>query len=430
MSITKTLYTGVSGLKAHSDALGVVGDNIANVNTTGYKAERAIFSDLLGRSIAAIDEPGSGVRMSKITRTFSQGTLLNTDSPTDLAINGKGFFIVSGQTGSQTGSFFTRAGQFSLDNDGYVVNPQGYVLQGYVVNSAGEIDNQLTDLQIANSVLEPNPSTTVEMAANLDSTATILTAAWDTTNPGTTSNFSTAITVYDSLGDAHRLDVYFRKTAAGPPANWDYHVLVDGGEIGGVAGVAQEVATGTLGFDANGLLDTEVPSLAWSATFDGAAAQVISFNYGDSLTTDGGTGEGTTHYAASSNIRNQDQDGYSTGELAGLGVQGNGDVMTIYTNGEQHIAGRVAIATFEAEEEMGRAGDNLWIQTQDSGNARIGSASSGSAGSITAGALEQSTVDLANEFVNLISYQRGFQANSRTITTSDQLYQELVNLKR
>ncbi len=429
MSIIKTLFTGVTGLATHGQALGVVGDNIANVNTTGYKAERAIFADLLGRSMMARNQPGSGVRLAKISRTFSQGTLLTTESPTDLAINGSGFFIVNGNVAGMETNFYSRAGQFTLDKDGNLVNPGGFVVQGYRTDATGTLDNQLTDLQIANSVLPPSTTTTADIAANLDSTSTIP-PAFDTTTPGTTSNFSTAMTVYDSLGNAHRVDVYFRKAAAN---SWEWHALVDGGELtGGTAGVAQECAAGTLDFTTDGWLDVETVTVASDFDFVGATQnQAITFDFGESITTDGGTGQsGTTQYAASSSIRSQEQDGYSTGELVGVGIQGNGYVMAIYSNGEQRMVGQVALATFEAEGELARAGENLWAETQESGAARVGGASSGSAGAITSGALEQSTVDLAQEFVNLIAYQRGFQANSRTITTADQLYAEVVNLKR
>ncbi|MBN2803657.1 MAG: flagellar hook protein FlgE [Deltaproteobacteria bacterium] len=429
MSIQKILYTGVSGLMAHGEGLGVVGDNIANVNTTGYKTERAVFADLLGHSMMATNQSGSGVRLDKITRTFSQGSLVTTESPTDLAVNGQGFFIVNGNVGGISGNFYSRAGQFSLDRDGTLVNPQGMALQGYLVDSTGAVDNQMTDLKIANSVLPPTPSTAIEIAANLDSTE-VSPAAFDPASPGTTSNFSTAITVYDSLGAAHRTDVYFRKSAAN---SWEWHALVDGGELtGGTAGVPTETAAGTLGFTPDGLLDTETVTTAPDFDFiDATQNQAIEFDFGDSITTDGGTGDtGVTQYASSSSIRNQTQDGFSTGELVGVGVLNGGEVMALYSNGEQQQVGQVAMATFAADTELARAGDSLWAKTQDSGDARIGAPSTGANGSITSGALEQSTVDLAEEFVKMIAYQRGFQANSRTITTVDQLYQELVNLKR
>ncbi|MBN2526189.1 MAG: flagellar hook protein FlgE [Deltaproteobacteria bacterium] len=430
MSIIKTLYTGVAGLTSHGKALGVVGDNIANVNTTGYKAESVVFADVLGHSILATDAPGSGSTVSGITRIFSQGTFITTESPTDLAINGTGFFVVNGNIGGWNDNFYTRAGQFTLDNTGALVNPDGLTLQGYLVNSSGQISNQLTDLRIANTILPPEETRNVDITANLDSGASIPTAPWNLADPafdpGVASNFSTAITVYDSLGESHRMDVYFTKTGANA---WSWAALVDDGDLGGTPGAYAQVGNGTLSFTTDGFLNDDT-SAPFAVTFDGASPQDIQMDFGDSIV-EGGTGlDGVTQYAASSIIRSQEQDGYGTGELNGVGVQGNGGVMAIYSNGEQRLVGQVALATFEAEGELARAGGNLWTETQASGAARVGGAGEGSAGSITSNALEQSNVDLAAEFVDLIAYQRGFQANSRTITTADQLYQEIVNLKR
>ena len=430
MSIIKTLYTGVAGLSSHGKALGVVGDNIANVNTTGYKAESVVFADVLGHSILATDAPGSGSTITGISRIFSQGTFINTESPTDLAINGTGFFIVNGNIGGWTDNFYTRAGQFTLDNTGALVNPDGLTLQGYLVNAAGNMSNQLTDLRIANTVLPPEATTDVEISANLESGADIPTSPWNLADPafdpGVASNFSTAVTVYDSLGESHRMDVYFAKTGSNA---WSWYSLVDDGDLGGTPGNYAQVGNGTLTFTSDGFLNDDT-SAPFTVTFDGATSQDIQMNFGDSIA-EGGTGlDGVTQYAASSTIRSQEQNGYGTGELNGVGVQGNGDVMAIYSNGEQRLVGQVALATFEAEGELARAGGNLWTETRASGAARVGGAGVGSAGSITSNALEQSNVDLAGEFVDLIAYQRGFQANSRTITTADQLYQEIVSLKR
>ncbi|MBN2719276.1 MAG: flagellar hook protein FlgE [Deltaproteobacteria bacterium] len=430
MSIIKTLYTGVAGLASHGKALGVVGDNIANVNTTGYKAESVVFADVLGHSILATDAPGSGSTIQGITRVFSQGTFITTESPTDLAINGNGFFIVNGNNGGWTNDFYTRAGQFTLDNSGALVNPAGLTLQGYLATANGNISNQLTDLRIANTILPPQASENIDISANLDSGADVPTAPWNLADPnfdpGIASNFSTAITVYDSLGESHRMDVYFAKTGANA---WSWYGLVDDGDLGGTPGAYAQVGNGTMTFTTDGFLadDTSAP---FTVTFAGASSQDIQVDFGESIA-EGGTGlDGVTQYAASSIIRSQEQDGYGTGELNGVGVEGNGHVMAIYSNGEQRLVGQVAMATFNAEGELARAGGNLWAETQGSGAARVGGAGEGSAGSITSNALEQSNVDLAAEFVDLIAYQRGFQANSRTITTADQLYQEIVNLKR
>ncbi len=425
MSVTKTMYTGVSGMNAMGRAIAVVGDNIANVSTTGYKAERAIFADLLGRSMMSTDQAGSGVRMSAITREFAQGTLMTTNSPTDLALNGKGFFIVRGNLGGQEGDFYTRAGQFSLDNAGNLVDPQGFVVQGYLVNSAGAIDNQLTDLTIADSSVPPQETTDITIDARLNSEADV--QSFDVNNPGDTSNYSAPVTVYDSLGNAHQMDVYFSKTADN---TWEWNAVVDQGEIGGTEGVPEIAASGQLDFTTDGALNAETPTMAWSATFNGASAQPLNFDFGQSIA-EGGTGNmnASVQYSGGG-AAGVTQNGYASGDLVGVGVQTNGDVMAIYTNGEQRLVGQVAVATFEADGQLARAGNNLWMETQESGQARVGNAATGSAGSITASALEMSTVDLAEEFVNLIAYQRGFQANSRTITTADQMYQEAVNLKR
>lgn len=430
MSIIKTLYTGVAGLQSHGKALGVVGDNIANVNTAGYKAESVVFADVLGHSLLATDVPGSGSTIAEISRTFSQGTFISTESPTDLAINGNGFFVVNGNLGGWNSNFYTRAGQFTLDNTGALVNPGGLVLQGYLTSGNGEISNQLTDMRIANTILPPEATENVDISANLNSSAVIPTAPWNLAapnfDPGVASNFSTAITVYDSLGESHRMDVYFTKTASNA---WSWAALVDDGELGGTPGVYNQVGNGTLTFTTDGFLADDT-SAAFNVTFTGASAQAIQMDFGESIA-DGGTGlDGVTQYAASSIIRSQEQDGYGTGELNGVGVQDNGEVMAIYSNGEQRVVGQVALATFKAEGELARAGGNLWTETQGSGAARIGGAAEGSSGSITSNALEQSNVDLAAQFVDMIAYQRGFQANSRTITTADQLYQEIVNLKR
>jgi len=425
MSITKTMYTGVSGLNAHGRAIAVVGDNIANVNTTGYKSERAVFADLLGRSMMASNQAGSGVTMAAITREFVQGTLMTTDSPTDLALNGRGFFVVRGNLGGQQGNFYTRAGQFSLDQNGNLVDPQGFVVQGYLVNSMGEIDNQLTDLTIANNVLPPQETTDITIAAQLDSTEPVKT--WDPNNPGETSSQpAVTTTVYDSLGVPHQVDVFFNKTADN---TWEWHAVMDDGELGGTAGTNTEVAGGRLTFTTDGELDSETVTTAWTATFPGASAQTVNFDFGDPLSA-GGTGTAGSVQYSTPGVLSQEQNGYAGGELVGVGVQSNGDVMAIFTNGEQRMVGQVAVATFEAEGQLARAGNNLWMQTAESGDARISGAATGTAGSITANALEMSTVDLGLEFVNLIAYQRGFQANSRTITTADQMYQEAVNLKR
>ena len=237
--------------------------------------------------------------------------------------------------------------------------------------------------------------------------------------------------VYDSLGAAHTLDVYFAKTGDN---TWDFHVLSDGAELaGGTPGVAQEIGTGgTLVFDTNGaLLDGSPPP--FSIDFAGGAtpAQEISLDFGDDVTNDGSTGlGGTTQFASESAVSAASQDGYSSGDFSGVAVDGQGLVQGLYSNGQKIAIGQLAIAKFRSNDGLGRAGNGLFIETRDSGTAALGKAASGGRASISAGALEESNVDLAEEFVGLIQHQRSFSANSRTITTADQMLQELINIKR
>ncbi|MBI2893700.1 MAG: flagellar hook protein FlgE [Deltaproteobacteria bacterium] len=432
MSILRALNTGATGLASHGEALGVVGDNIANVNTVGFKRQRGDFEDILGRSIAgasAVSGAGAGSRLAHIEQMWTQGSLLTTESPTDLAISGDGTFIVDGNAGGMTGRFFTRAGQFHIDAEGRLVNPNGLRLQGYTANAQGVLSGKLGDLYVDGGTVPAQASTAVDLAANLDSNAQVPALPWDPLDPGGTSNFSTGVTVYDSLGNPHEVTVYFRKTAANA---WDWHAMVDGGELtGGVAGVPTEGASGSLTFTTNGELDTEtVGAAAWN--FVGATAgQTIDFDFGTSITTDGGTGlDATTQFASASTTTGLSQDGYAAGTVSGIAIAGDGTVSGVFTNGQRRTLGQVAIADFANVQGLDRVGQGLWTETQESGEALIGAPESGGRGSIVSGALEQANIDLGREFVDLIAYQRGFQANSRIIQAADEMYGELVNLRR
>ncbi len=432
MSIIKTMYTGVSGINAEGEALGVVGDNISNSNTVGFKAERAIFADMLGHSVTAGTPsglPGSGVMMSQIEQMFTQGSLSNTGVGTDLALSGDGFFVVSGTVDGVAGQFYTRAGQMKIDNAGDIVNPDGMKLQGYKALPGGTFAAAVSTMQVGTSALPPQVTTKMQVTANIDANSAVPTLAFDIANPSSTSNFSTSMQVYDSLGNAHSVDVYFAKTAANA---WDYHAVVDGGQLaGGTPGQNVEVGAGQLDFTTNGALNTVTTGTAISASFNGATAnQPISLNFGTSIAA-GGTGlDGTTQFASPSSVSSQSQDGYASGDLAGVSVDGNGVVKGVYTNGQKLAVGQLAIAKFRSNEGLGRAGHNMWIATRESGDAALGVASSGGRGAVSSGALEQSNVDLATQFVDLIAHQRAFSANSKTITTADEMLQEVVNLKR
>jgi flagellar hook protein FlgE len=434
MSILRTLNIGASGLRSNSEALGVTGDNIANVNTVGFKRSRAVFQDVLGRSIATTLEPvktaGAGSRMAHVEQMWSQGSLVSTESPTDLAIQGDGFFVVAGNLGGAESRFYTRAGQFHLDSEGRIVNSDDFRLQGYTADGQGVMGATVGDLVVSQGTIPARMTSEVRLAANLDSNSQVpALVPFDINNPNGSSNFSNQATVYDSLGNAHELTLYYNKTASN---SWEWHAVIAGEQVSnGQAGLPFEGASGTLTFDTSGRLDTETVSTSSWDFVDAAPAQQIEFDFGTSLTTDGGDGlDGTTQFAAPSATTALQQDGYASGSVAGISIEKDGTVIGVFSNGQQRSIGQVVTADFANVTGLERTGQGMWIETLASGQALIGGADAGGRGSIVAGTLEQANVDLGTEFVNMIAYQRGFQANSRVITTADEMYGELVNLKR
>jgi flagellar hook protein FlgE len=363
---------------------------------------------------------------------FTQGTLSNTGVSTDLALNGDGFFVVKGAVDGITGDFYTRAGQFSLDKDGYLTNSQGLQVQGYAANGDGTFQAAPSSVKAPTASLPARATTSMTVSANLDATAAVPT--WDATQPAQTSNFSTSLTVYDSLGNSHSLDVYFNKTADN---TWDYHAMVNSADLNPPGTGFTEVGTGTLAFTTNGALDSMTTTTPISVSFGGGAtgAQAINLNFGTPITpAPGGTAgtglDGTTQFGSPSAVSSQTQDGYASGDFSGVSVDGQGVVMGLYTNGQKLAISQLAIAKFRSNDGLGRAGQNLWIQTRESGTAALGTAASGGRAAVSSGALEGSNVDLAEEFVGLIQHQRSFSANSKTITTADEMLQELINIKR
>jgi flagellar hook protein FlgE len=430
MSILRTLNTGATGLTANGDALGVVGDNISNTNTIGFKRSRAVFQDLVANAgKAEIFQVGAGARLANVEQMWQQGALLSTESPTDLALSGEGFFVVQGNASGVDGTFYTRAGQFHIDNRGYMVNTDNLRLQGYLADDTGTITGALGDIRIGPTALPATASQDVSLAVNLDSNAQPIAGGFDPANPALTSNFSTSTTIYDSLGNGHQVTTYFNRTNTN---SWDWHAMVDGGEIvGGTAGTPYEGANGSLTFDTNGALDTDVQN-ASSWDFNGAtAAQTINFDFGTSITGDGGTGlDGTTNFAAPSTTNGITQNGFAAGSVNGVSINETGVIVGVFSNGQRRVLGQVAVAAFRSQDGLSRAGQSLWVRTEESGEALIGSAGTAGRGSISAGTLEQSNVDVGREFVDLIAYQRGFQASSKVVQTADELYGELVNLRR
>lgn len=430
MSILRTLNTGATGLTANGDALGVVGDNIANTNTIGFKRSRAVFQDLVanaGRS--EILQVGAGARLANVEKMWQQGALLSTESPTDLALSGEGFFIVQGAASGVDGTFYSRAGQFHIDNAGFLVNTDNLKLQGYQADENGNITGELGSIKLGPTALPATPTGNIQMAVNLD-TNSPLAPGWDPLNPATSSNFSSSVTIYDSLGRGHQGTVYYEKVDA---ATWNYHVMVAGEDmVGGNPPDPFEGASGQLTFTTDGRLDTETQNAPLTWDFTGATgAQEVLFDFGSSITTDGGDGlSGTTSFASASANNGISQDGYAAGSVSGVSINETGIITGVFSNGQRRTLGQVAVAAFRSQDGLSRAGQGLYSRTEESGEALIGAAGTAGRGSITAGTLEQSNVDIGREFVDLIAFQRGFQASSKIIQTADELYGELVNLRR
>src|SRR5579883_223353 len=329
MSILNAMYAGVSGLDAEGNALGVIGNNVANSNTVGFKQSRAVFENVMGSAIGDPNAIGSGVRMDRAQQLFAQGSMLNTGQPTDLAISGDGFFVVNGNVDGTSGNFFTRAGQTSLDKNGTLVNPDGLAFQGYKTLPSGQLSSQLGPITLQTAALSPKPTSAMHVTANLNANATPPAAAWDPQNPATTSNFSTTLDVYDSLGNSHQVGVYFVNTGSN---TWDYHVVANGGEVqGGTPGQNDEFASGQLTFDASGALQSVTPN-GGQVTFNGAQQQTIALDIGTSIAS-GGTGlDGVTQFGSPSDVSSQSQDGYASGDLSGVKIGQDGTVSGVYTN--------------------------------------------------------------------------------------------------
>lgn len=428
MSINRALYAGVSGLQAESDTLSIVGENIANTNTVGFKRARATFENVLGGAIGAPDNIGGGVRLGRAQQIFAQGALANTGQATDVALSGDGFFVVNGTLNGLKGDFYTRAGQLTLRNDGTLVNPQGMEVQGYKPDPAGGFTSNIGSIQLSTAQLPPKATLTMSATANLDSGAVPPALGFDPQNPGTTSNLSTSMSVYDSLGKAHTIDLYYTKTANGA---WDVHALAKGEDVGGTPGQNVEIGTGQLTFNTSGALQDAQWNPAPTVSFTGANPnQTIAIDVGTSIAA-GGTGlGGTTQFGSASAVSAQSQDGYGSGDLAGVRVDADGTVSGIYSNGQSVAAGKLAVAKFRSNDGLTKAGQNMWLASRESGEAAFGGAGEGGRAAVVAGALEQSNVDIAEQFVDLITHQRSFQANSKTITTADQMLQELMQIKQ
>ncbi len=413
----RSMFAAISGLHGNQTMMDVIGNNIANVNTVGYKSGRVDFQDIMSQTIHGATAPqgglgsidpaqiGLGMTVAGIDVLQTQGNLQTTGVATDMAIQGDGFFVES----DGSGTYYTRDGSFNIALDGSLANPaSGMKVQGWQADAAGKID--ITQ-PITNIVIPIGQRTTalatsaVTISGNLDAGASAGTAV------------PTTMTVYDSLGIAHSVKVTFTQTAAN---TWSWAATKDAADTGitisPVAG-PPPVNQGTLSFSTSGVETGSTGSLSFTFP-DGAKASTPSVSF-DQMTQFSGTSQPTGQ-----------TDGFPSGTLTTFSVGNAGEISGVYSNGQTQVLGQIALADFLNPAGLLRSGQNNFASTSASGAANIGIAGSGGRGSVATGALEMSNVDLATEFTGMITAERGFQANSRVITTSDQMLQELVNLKQ
>lgn len=581
MGILSALFAGVSGLNANGTALSVIGNNIANMQTVGFKSSKATFADLISSSISGGSgsvQTGIGVALTSVQGNFSQGSLATSANVLDLAIDGNGFFVVKD---AQGGTFYSRAGAFRLDKNNNVVDPSGFQLQGFLADTTGTITGSIGNVSLPSSTAAPKATGLAFLAANLNSATavtgvqgnvvgsaaatiavptaagnlsfdinlngdgaqTVTVAAGIATNaalatavqnavraltpadpfrtaaytgftasvnasgvftftsglagatanstastgvvaitangadtlaanlnmlagtsttgtnftlsdPTGSSNFSTSMTVYDSLGNSHLLTTYFTNVGSN---SWNYNVTANTNDvvtanyhaanIDATLGIVR-VGAGTLTFGTDGTLDRESVALRFDTgtaagaagtvpgqlliDFNGATAdQLVTYNFGSSVTTEGGNGlDGTTQFGSQSAVVQLTQDGYSAGSLQAFSVDGNGVINGRFSNGQLRALAQVVLARFPDALGLTRTGNNTFAESGGSGQPVTGVPESAGLGKLKSNTLELSNVDLGESFIDMIAAQRGFQANSRVITTSDEILQELVNLKR
>lgn len=404
----------LSGLTASSTALSAIANNLANLNTIGYKQSRVTFRDLFYQTLGTNGagnpiQTGAGTMVGSIATTFTGGSIESSGVPTDVAIGGDGFFVVE----KEGALHYTRAGNFTVDTQGYLVTQEGQRVLGYqaangVINAA----MGLGPLQLGKGQINPpSPTSVVQMKTNLDANAEV----------GNTP-FSTPLTVYDSLGASHVLKFQFAKTASN---TWTYDITIPSADLG-QTGAPVSIGTGNLQFDGNGRLvspTADVAGLNISGFSNGASDLTFAWRLFDN-------GDGTlTQMTAASNTASTFQDGSTSGALLDFNIGSDGTVLGSFTNGTK-VLGQVALANFANTQGLVREGRNCFAATLASGQAVVGAPGTGGRGTLAGGALELSNVDIAREFAQLIVAQRGFQANARAITTFDEITQETINLKR
>jgi len=429
MGIVNSMNIGVTGISAQGNQLDIIGDNISNVSTNGFKASRGEFSDMVSRNLKGIEggnQIGRGTQLRSVTPIFNQGSIIRTERATDLAINGDGFFVVKAGNGELN---YSRDGALRFNKDGELVNMEGLNIMGYLANTEGKISPQLEKVSIPTNTIAAKGTDKVKLSINIDAREPIG-VPFNPMKPADTSIFSSGVTIYDSKGTAHIATLFFNKIGEN---QYEYNAMVDGAEVvGGEKGKLSLQASGTLLFDKDGrLLSETVKSNGFNFIGGADLNQQVEFDFGDAVTTENGTGlAGSTQFGTSSVMYKYNQNGHEAGNLTSMSVNEDGVITGLFSNGITRDLAQLGLAKFENNEGLVKIGGNNFRESKLSGAAYIGKAGEAGRGTFLAKALEQSTTDIAQEFVNLILAQRGFQANSKIITTSDELLNDIINLKR
>lgn len=439
-TMMRSMFSGVSGLRAHQTRMDVIGNNVANVNTVGFKSGRVTFQEIFSQTLKGASAPdaatgrggtnpmqiGLGLGVGAVDTITTRGSLQRTDNPTDMSIEGDGFFICKG---GATDTFrFTRAGNFGIDKLGNLVTGSGlnvYGWQALKTDGSGEFDtekpiepiNLYTDAYRNKRIISAKATSRAQLSGNLDAAMPLVDESDDLQAE---QMFSVPMTVYDRLGNDYKVDVLFWKVDADADGStWRWEIVTDGDITVTLPDETQLV------FDDEGII-----SSGQSAT--------VTFKPGDGTTNESGTGEfevvfdfsKITSFASDNSVKPQSVDGYPSGSLVSFSVGSDGILTGIYDNGQQQSLGLIAISGFENPAGLQKVGDNMYIPTTNSGEYKAVKPGTGGTGTLNPGTLEMSNVDLSKEFTEMIITQRGFQANSRIITTSDEMLQELVSLKR
>jgi flagellar hook protein FlgE len=451
-----TFSTGLSGLATNSQGLNVIGNNLANLNTVGYKSSNISFTDVLGQTFGTAGTAksgntmhiGLGAQVGGVRQMFSQGSLQTTNNPHDVAIQGRGFLVVQ-KDGVQS---YTRAGNLHLDADGNLVTENGANVQGYGRNPVtGEIDSNLgiSAIKIPSGLENPIMTSQFELAANLDA------------NAADGTQFNTSVQVYDSLGRPHIATLTFQKEISGgatPETRWRFDLTIPRNEVAGIPASNTEklslitgaVATATPGagallFDNSGQLtsayigaDPATPPALADITFPatgvtlptltGGAALSPSFTWNILNTVTGQSN--LTAYASASDVTAKTQNGAAAGSRSNLSILADGTISAVFSNGQTVNVAQIVLAQFSNVDGLIAQGGGFFAESQASGDSFFGTPGEGGRGQITSGALEQSNVDLAAELTKIITFQRGYQANARIITVTDQIMQETMNLRQ